>query len=83
MEYQWIEYYSIGVCLCALDNPPEKSLEGTLCNVPSFGGHIAISDDVITYPFLAMARTIYRNFHRTIKNVTEYDIADAWRCHKL
>ena len=21
MEYQWIEYYSIGVCLCVLDNP--------------------------------------------------------------
>ena len=21
MEYQWIEYYSIGVCLCVLGNP--------------------------------------------------------------
>ena len=36
---------------------PEKSLEGTLYSVPSFGGHIAISHDVTTYPFLAMART--------------------------
>ena len=21
MEYQWIDYYSIGICLCVLDNP--------------------------------------------------------------
>ena len=37
---------------------PEKSSEGTLYSVPSFGGHIAISHDVTTYPFLAMARTV-------------------------
>ena len=36
---------------------PEKSSEGTLYSVPSFGGHIAISHDVTVYPFLAMART--------------------------
>ena len=23
MEYKWIEYYSIAVCLCVLDNPPK------------------------------------------------------------
>ena len=37
---------------------PEKSLEGTLYSVPSFGGHIAISDDITVYPFLVMARTV-------------------------
>ena len=36
---------------------PEKSSEGTLYSVPSFGGHIAISHDVTVYPFLVMART--------------------------
>ena len=30
----------------------------TLYSVPSFGGHIVISHDVTTCPFLAMARTI-------------------------
>ena len=37
---------------------PEKSSEGTLYSVPSFGGHIAISHDVTVYPFLVMARTV-------------------------
>ena len=37
---------------------PEKSSEGTLYSVPSFGGHIAISHDVTVYPILVMARTV-------------------------
>ena len=41
---------------------PEKSLEGTLYSVPSFGGHIVICHDVTVYPILVMARTGYRNY---------------------
>ena len=35
----------------------EKSTEVANYSVPSFGGHIAISDDVTTHPVLVMART--------------------------
>ena len=45
---------------------PEKSSEGTLYSVPSFGGHIAISHDVTVYPFLVMARTVERNSGLTL-----------------
>ena len=35
----------------------EKSSEMTKYSVPSFGGHIDFSDDVIIYSFLVMSRT--------------------------
>ena len=59
-----LSYYFIAQLYCVKSHVgkrlllrPEKSSEGILYRVPSFGGHIAISHDVTIYPFLVMART--------------------------
>ena len=55
---------------------PEKSSEGTLYSVPSFGGHIAISHDVTVYPFLVMART--DDYHVISQHVFSSNTNPTW-----
>jgi len=50
--------------------PRKERLGGDFVySVPSFGSHIAISQDVTTYPFLVMARTAH-NTLQTVGNLT-------------
>ena len=56
----WVPLFTAGKakpCGKRLLLSPKKSSGGTSYNVPGFGGHIAISHDVTTYPFVVMART--------------------------